>query len=245
MRQRQPSLRKALFVFFWSTLGAFLAAFAIIFGSAGMIYDVQDSVDGANLPEVDAIVVLAGGRGRIATAGDLWYRYWENAQVPLEGFGPRLPPRRKVPVLYFAGVGPQATWLSVSQQVRRGVLAVIGPRDFLLERQSENTIENVEWLIGTALSQGWNSILLVTSTYHMRRARSLFERIEKMNRESGRTPLRLETLSVLTDPFEPGDWSASVTGIRVTMLEYLKWLYLEVLWKPAKKELSRLPVAEP
>src|SRR5690348_11457137 len=52
----------------------------IAYYSAGEIYEYQDTVDGAHLPNIDAIVCLAGGRGRIAAAGDLWYRYWERAR---------------------------------------------------------------------------------------------------------------------------------------------------------------------
>ena len=47
---------------------------------AGDIYDYQDTVIQDDLPEIDAIVCLGGGRGRIGAAGDLWYRYWEAVQ---------------------------------------------------------------------------------------------------------------------------------------------------------------------
>ena len=239
-RQEQAS-RPWLRVLLSSALSAVFVSFLLIFWAAGMIYDYQDTVDGASLPEVDAVVVLAGGRGRISTAGDVWYRYWEGAQVPLSGLGPRLPPRVKVPVFYFSGVAKQATWPSVSRQLRRGVLSSITERDVILENQSENTIENIEWLIGTARAEGWKSLLLVTSSYHMRRARSLFEKTWEANfAGKGELRPRLETLSVLTDPFEPGDWASSVAGIRVTMLEYLKWLYTETLWKAERKALPQV-----
>ena len=45
-----------------------LGALALAYVMAGDIYEYQDTVDGVHLPEVDAIVCLAGGRGRAAEA---------------------------------------------------------------------------------------------------------------------------------------------------------------------------------
>ena len=53
-------------------LGMALGSLLLAYLSAGEIYEYQDSVDGVHLPPVDAIVCLAGGRGRIAAAGDIW-----------------------------------------------------------------------------------------------------------------------------------------------------------------------------
>ena len=72
---------------------------------ARSIYDYQDTVDGVHLPQVDALVCLAGGRGRISAAADLWYRYRERRQG-------------KQPVLYLSGLGHKSTWSSLSQSVR-------------------------------------------------------------------------------------------------------------------------------
>src|SRR4051812_35247516 len=74
------------------TLG--FLAFAIFL--AGDLYDYKDTVllNQAILPQVDAIVVLGGGKGRITAGGDLWYRYWEDTrQIPT-----------RLPTLYFSGV---------------------------------------------------------------------------------------------------------------------------------------------
>ena len=48
-------------------------------------------------------------------------------------------------------------------------------------------------------------------------------------------PIQIETLSVYQEPFEPGEWREGFHGIRVTMTEYLKWLYYKTLWNPANK----------
>ncbi|MBI3534975.1 MAG: hypothetical protein HY072_05770, partial [Deltaproteobacteria bacterium] len=75
----KPSLLFLLVILF----GFFLFAFF----SAGEIYEYKDTVDGVHLPKVDVIVCLAGGRGRITQASDLWYRYYELSQMPIRGAG--------------------------------------------------------------------------------------------------------------------------------------------------------------
>lgn len=189
---------------------------------AGNLYDYQDTVDGTHLPSVDAIVCLAGGRGRIAAAGDLWVRYWERAQAPLVG-----EPRR-VPVLYISGMGPQSTRASFEAQLRRGVSELLKPEQVVLERESSNTEANAIWLARYARQAGWSRVLLVTSPYHMRRAQMIFGRTLLAER----MPVEVETLSIFQEPFEPGEWAGSLHGIRVTMLEYLKWTYYRAFWRP-------------
>lgn len=208
-------------------------------GAAEQIYRYQDTVDGVHLPQVDAIICLAGGRGRIAAAGDLWFRYWQMREKEVQtGKGEFVPP----PVLFFSGLGSRSTWNTVRRQLRSGVMDVIDPKQVILETQSTSTEENAQWLLQYARERQWKSVLLVTSRYHMRRARWIVERLEERDRELRRmlrpsgalapAKLRIETLSVYQEPFEPGEWSTDVQGIQVTMTEYLKWLYFAHFWRP-------------
>lgn len=190
--------------------------FALVF--AGEIYEYQDSFDGAHLLEVDAIVCLAGGRGRIAAAGDLWYRYWEAASRD----------EAKLPVLYVSGMGPLANWNVFARQLRRGVLESLKPEHVVLETESVNTESNALWLARYARQRGWSRMLLVTSPYHMRRARYIFERVL---REAGRS-VEISTVSVIQEPFEAGEWRTALHSVRVTVIEYVKWLYYKSFWKP-------------
>jgi uncharacterized SAM-binding protein YcdF (DUF218 family) len=216
-----------------SILGLTVAlGIALGFGltSAGSIYDYEDTVDGVRLPAVQAIVVLAGGRGRIGFAGDLWNRYREMA------------PHQAAPSLYLSGVGPQTTFKGVQGQLRPGVREVLKTEQVVIENESTNTEENARWLVRYARERGWDRVLLVTSSYHMKRARLIFDQIlenEAIRRNALRaaegprlSPVQLETLSVFQDPFEPGEWISSVHGIRVTLGEYLKWLYYSRFWQP-------------
>ncbi len=192
---------------------------------AGEIYDYRDTVDGVRLPPVDAIVCLAGGRGRIAAAGDLWYRYWERRQeYYTQG--------RAVPVLYISGMGHASSWGTFARQLRDGVREMIPSAEVILEKESTNTDENARYLVKMAQEKGWRRVLLITSPYHMRRARFIFEaylsRVGKIQPEG----FRVETLSAFQEPYEPGEWRTSLQGIRVTLEEYLKWVYYRLFWKP-------------
>jgi uncharacterized SAM-binding protein YcdF (DUF218 family) len=208
-------------------LGMTLGALALAYLMAGEIYEYQDTVDGVHLPEVDAIVCLAGGRGRISAAGDIWYRYWELAHSPIVGAG-KSPVPDQVPILYISGMGRQSTWRALTRQLRRGVLDVIKPENVILETESINTDANARVLARYASQRGWERILLMTSPYHMKRSRYMFDGILK----GVGVPLDIETLSVFQEPFEPGEWRGSLHGIRVTVTEFLKFVYYKSFWKP-------------
>lgn len=196
--------------------GVFVMAFLV----AGEIYDYQDTVDGVRLPEVDAIVCLAGGRGRIAAAGDLWIRYHEMHSRP-SGSG-----ASKEPMLFISGVGQKSNFAAVSQQFRDGVRKVIASEHVMIESRSENTVENAYEFIQIAKEKGWHKVLLITSPYHMKRSLYLFQKMAAADRYD----LRIETLTFYQEPFEPGEWKESLMGIRVTMLEYAKWIFYRFFW---------------
>jgi uncharacterized SAM-binding protein YcdF (DUF218 family) len=203
--------------FLWA--GFLVGALALPLILAGDIYDYQDTVDGVHLPPVDVIVCLAGGRGRIAAAGDLWYRYWEIAH--------RKNPPGNPPLLYISGMGPQSNWSVLMRQLRAGVRPVVQPENVLLETDSQNTESNALWLARNARKYDWKRILLITSAYHMRRATLIFD---KVLRAKGHV-VEIQTLSAFQDPFEPGEWRSSIHGIHVTIIEYIKWVYYKYLWK--------------
>ena len=203
-------------------LCALLVALLAAFTKAGQIYDYQDTVDGVRLPKVDAIVCLAGGRGRIMAAGDLWYRYWEAVENSDSTVS-------RVPTLYFSGLGPQVNWGVLSKLLRKGVVDRIRPQDVIIERESSNTLANARWVALYAQQHHWRRILLLTSSYHMKRARLIFD----YTLQGLEYPVQVETLSVYQEPFAPEEWKTGPNGIRVTLLEYIKWIYYKTLWRKA------------
>lgn len=97
--------------------------------------------------KADAIVVLAGGKGRVDE-------------------GVRLYRERKSDLLFFIGVGPT---------VRRSDLYIQRPGDpspegVILEKASRNTLENAVYGRDVIMSREVRSIVLITSRYHMKRA---------------------------------------------------------------------------
>jgi uncharacterized SAM-binding protein YcdF (DUF218 family) len=136
----------------------------------------------------------------------------------------------------LSGLGERTTFGAWSAQIRPEILKILPREDVILETESKNTDENIAFLFLRAKREGWQSILLVTSRYHMRRALSICKRYLDL---SG-LQIRIESSSVIQDPFEPDEWRTSVHGIRVTLTEYLKWLYHRYLWEPNATVVSQL-----
>lgn len=191
-------------------LGGILLGFFLLAYAAGwVIYDYQDTVDlEEDLPEVDVIVCLAGGRGRISAASELWYRYRQQAGE-----------QGAYPVLFVSGMGKGAKWDIFSKQVDSKILALLREEDVILENLSSNTLENAEVFATAARQEDWTKVLLVTATYHMRRAVYLF------NKSLNDPEITIETLSVYQSPFSANEWKKSFNGIRVTLFEFIKWVF--------------------
>jgi uncharacterized SAM-binding protein YcdF (DUF218 family) len=218
----EKTWKRALVLSGVALFGMFVGALLLASIMAGDIYDYQDSFDGVHLPKVDAIVVLAGGKGRISAGADLWYRYWENSHRTEEGAP------TPIPLLYVSGMGHQANWTVFARQLRRGVLEVIRPENVVIENESTNTEENAIWLAHYAEKAKWSRVILMTSSYHMKRALMV---LGKVTRAEG-LPLGIETVSIYQDPFEPGEWRTGLNGYRVTLLEYIKGIYYKYFWNP-------------
>jgi uncharacterized SAM-binding protein YcdF (DUF218 family) len=192
---------------------------------AGTIYRYQDTVqDEQVLPAVDVIVCLAGARGRIEAAGELWLEYWKKHQRG---------ELTKVPFLYFAGTGPQATWNLIEQRMSPEVREVLISELVIVERESVNTYENALFFARHFQQERWESYLLFTSNYHMKRSQFLFQKVmSELPILKGRQPNfgRVETLSFSQSPFLPTEWKRDSYGVRVTLIEFIKWTYYSYVW---------------
>lgn len=211
-------------------LACVLALGAALSWNAGTLYRFNEIRTGEKLPWVSVIVCLSGGRGRIRSASDLWYSYWQAwSQEAAQSKNKKSSAKNlQVPHLFISGMGSHESWNAFRQQVRPEVLAVLKPEIVILESQSLNTVENAQVFKNYAAQYGWNSLLLTTSSYHMRRAMLIFETI--LNQSSS-TPFEIYSYAFYRDPFRLDRWYQDLYGIRVTFLEYIKWLYYEHLWK--------------
>ena len=203
-----------LFGLVWVLIGLGFAIFL-----AGDVYRYQDTVQITSLPEVDAIVCLAGGRGRLSAASQVWYAYSEQGKSKSQ----------KTPILYLSGVGPQLSWSQLAWQLKptqKFADHMISPADVVFENESLNTSENARLLLKYAQSQQWRRILLMTSSYHMKRAQFIFKHVLATNE----SPIEVETLSVTQEPFTLEGWASDWNGARVTLFEYLKLVYYQWVW---------------
>lgn len=99
----------------------------------------------------DAIVVLAGGKGRVEE-------------------GVRLYKSNRAEYLVFVGVDPTV----VKSDLYRQEAGSPSAKNVILENASRNTLENSIYGRDVILKNGINSILLLTSRYHLKRASILF-----------------------------------------------------------------------
>ncbi len=100
-----------------------------------------------NPVKADAIVVLAGGRGRVEE-------------------GVRLYRERKAAHLFLIGVDPSVR----KSDFYRPLSGEPSPDGVILEKVSRNTLENAILGRDIIMRQDVRSILLITSRYHMKRA---------------------------------------------------------------------------
>lgn len=174
--------------------------------AAGEIYDYSDTFDPAHPERIDVVVCLAGGKNRIPRAVELWQQ--------LKARQPGHPP-----VLFFSGVGTHASPATlVEQGVPESVVRHIPKEEVVFENVSENTFENAQLFASFARQNRWRSILLVTADYHMRRAEFILRKALEPEAE-----IYLSTVDAIH--FGRNTWHQNSYAIRVTIIEYIKWLY--------------------
>ena len=190
----------------WGFLTALALATVVLLSAAGVVYSkapTQAHPEARGFKPVDVIVCLTGGRGRIRQALQLL-----DKQV-----GERL---------YIAGVDPSVNMRQILREIHW-----VGPLDngrIIIDQRSTNTIENAQEVRRYLEEKNLSSVLVVTSSYHARRAHYIFEKVLH------RRDYRIEMTWQDREPFDQGDWWKSPTGIWVTTSEYVKffWAYLRL-----------------
>lgn len=121
--------------------------------------------------KADAIVVLAGGKGRVEE-------------------GVRLFREQRARYLFFVGVDPS---------VRKSDLYKARPGDpsidnVILEKSSRNTVENSIFGRDVIMDKGVHSVLLITSRYHLKRASILFR--NSLPKDIALTPYPVDSVNL-------------------------------------------------
>ena len=137
-----------------------LAFAAYGFVNVGRFFTSEDP-----LQKADAIAVLAGTRmDRPLEAADLYQ----------QGLAPRVVLTRGLPEQSFATLASKGITLPADAETARAVLQMLGvPHDALIvpDRVHDNTAQEGQTLRQLAMANGWHRLIIVTSRYHLRRAR--------------------------------------------------------------------------
>ena len=189
-------------------LGALVSSFVFLWLASGEIYDYQDTFvldrDGA---QIDVVLCLAGGKGRIPVAVNLWekLKQVERKSAP--------------PVLFLSGVGPHANHETLIEQgVSKEIVKSMKREDVVFEKVSANTFENAQIFSSFVHQKKWKNVLLVTAGYHMRRATDIL-------RKAVGPDVNIYSETVDAEHFDRNQWHKDAYAIRVTMIEYIKWLF--------------------
>jgi uncharacterized SAM-binding protein YcdF (DUF218 family)/glycosyltransferase involved in cell wall biosynthesis len=160
----------------------------------------------------DAVVVFAGGVGESGQAGG---GYQERVKRAVELYQSGLAPR----MIFSSGY----VFAFDEADIMKGLAVASGvpPHAVLLEKEAENTRENVLFVERLLQQNGWRTVLLVSSPYHMRRALLTWRRA---------APDTVVIASpVANSQFYDHHWGASVAQVRGILHEYaaIAWYW----WK--------------
>lgn len=170
LRWRRWSVAAGSVAVFWLTLWSLPVASIWIYERLEADYPpiAMDAV-----PAAQAIVVLGGGM--VPSADGMVFpslqsgadRMWHASRLFHAG---------KAPLIVLSGGTPGSSLQSEAQAMQTFLLDLGVPREaLLLEASSANTSENAEYSAKLLAELNISSILLVTSAFHMSRAKGLFE----------------------------------------------------------------------
>ncbi|MFE4714514.1 YdcF family protein [Paenibacillus sp. NPDC056722] len=146
--------------------------------------------------QAEVIIVLSGGPGRVEEAAKLY-----NA-----GYAPYM----------ILSNAKEST--SASGDMLQTALALGIPQDAILtENEAESTYQNVEFTLPIMKEHGFTSAIVVSSDFHMRRVKILFDRVYK---KSG-----IELTYIGSDSgYHAGRWWRDRYSRETTFNEYVKMI---------------------
>jgi len=163
------------------------------------------------LAKADAIFVLSGTE---------MTRPLEGADLYLEGYAPRLVLSREHLEPAFAVIERRGTRLSSQVERARDALVNLGvpPTAIVLpDTLHDNTAAEAVTLRSLAQANGWRTVIVVTSKFHLRRARFAFER------ELRGTGVVVRMRGSRYDDAKPEQWWRQRSDIREILMEVPKF----------------------
>ena len=189
-------MKKRIFRLVIVLLGLYFSHAFILEGLAGWLV-VQDKLEPVGL-----ILVLSGDANgeRVAEAVNL-YRQDYAKKILMSG-------------------GPLAWQLTSAEWMKKQAMALGVPaRDILLEDKSGSTKENARFSLPIIKKHGVNSIILVTSPYHSRRAQWVFQKV------FARSGVKIRSYPVQASKFKIQRWWTRHEDIQLVVLEYLSLIF--------------------
>lgn len=104
--------------------------------------------------EAEVIITLSGDIGRLGKAADLYHKGYSNKVMLSNTAEPGTTPE-------------EAVALGVPEQ------------DLLLEKEATSTYTNAHYTKGLMIEKGFDSAIVVSSDYHMRRVKLIFDQVYK------------------------------------------------------------------
>jgi uncharacterized SAM-binding protein YcdF (DUF218 family) len=150
----------------------------------------------------DVIIALSGGQGRDIYAADL-YKSGLSSRIIMSGISP-----------------------SAGQMAERAVAMGVKRSDIILEESSVSTFQNALFTREIMLRKGFRSAIVVSSPYHMRRTKMVFDRVFKD------TGVRLTYCAAQSGSCTNGQRGTEYTR-RTVIMEYVKLFYYWArYWQP-------------
>lgn len=204
---KKSSVHTRKFKIIMMTLSVIIVMMIFIFINAGQFLLVKE------LPtEVDVIIVLSGGNGRIEKAVELYKK----------GFAPRVVISNSSQLL---GDNKDMT--------QTAILLGIPEKAIIEEKYAQSTMENAELTHSILRKNGYASAIVISSDFHMRRVKYLF------NREFRNSKVALTYVGA-NSTYRASKWWANRDNWNITINEYIKLIgnILGYHGQEAKKKLD-------
>ncbi|WP_261381316.1 YdcF family protein [Paenibacillus cremeus] len=147
----------------------------------------------------DVIVVLSGDKGERTVKGvELFQKHF-------------------APYLLFSG-GIVYNHVTMAELMGKHAEGLGIPKDaILLEDKADSTYENATFTLDIMKKKGLTSAIVVSSNYHMKRVKFLFER------EFKNSGITLTYVAATDEYFAPSKWWSNNKSIMITINEYIKF----------------------
>lgn len=180
------------------TLTGILLIMLTIFLIAGRILVISQP-----LKKADVIIVLGGGTWERTVYASKLYKGNFSEYVILTNGGSRNHPSTR------------ESEIEIKSLVKSGT-----PKEVIIpELKALSTYENAKYTKELLKEYNFSSAIIVTSSYHTRRAQYIFNKVYK---ESG---IRLSYYAAPVEDFNPQLWWLSVNGWKYTLSEYTKLVW--------------------